>query len=258
MYGYQDDQQEVASQGSGSIPYHFGGNFGVARLKKMEWIPNGGKGGAAQEVMDIVFEVDGKDVSYRQFPITRAFDSNGNEVRDPNSEPMKKAFSSFNANICSIIACFVPREVIKAALSRPFSQFQEYCQTVQNLLPPDFASRPLDVFMQYQNKIRGNAKQTYLEFPKDLSNGYWVVAAIAPQAEEGQVAEWKEVRKTSYDNNTKDALVYVDGKGNFHTFVRSGWFMDSNYAKVQKEDSSNTDTSAVSTPATGGVGEARW
>ena len=81
MYGYQDDD---VKQGSG---LSFGLNAGTVRLTKFDWINDAGKDGAEGEALDIQFMVEGGDrpVSYRKFPITRAFDKDGNEVNDVNS-----------------------------------------------------------------------------------------------------------------------------------------------------------------------------
>src|SRR5688500_17577353 len=88
MYGYEDDTVKVSN-------LHFGGNFGKTFLTKFEHTFKGGKDGADQEALDITFNINGTDKSYRMFPITKAFDAQNNEVTDPNHDAFKEAVKNF-------------------------------------------------------------------------------------------------------------------------------------------------------------------
>lgn len=240
-YGYQDD--EVA-QGSG---VKFGLNQKAIRLAKFEWIPNGGKNGEEKEALDIQFQVLGSDrlISYRKFPVTKAFDkANGNvEVTDPNHPAIKEAQGELSAAIVHILGCFVSKDAIKAALSRPINSFKEYVQICAGLLPTDFSQRPLDAFFQYQWAISGEKDRTYLELPKNMKQGKW----LAP----GTDVEWNEVR-------TNKILKYVDPANaeNVHPFQRGDFFLDSNWAKQQR--TGGDAPAATSAPASGGNGASAW
>jgi hypothetical protein len=219
-YGYEDDNQEIAPG------LQFGLNAGAGYLTKFEFNPNGGKEGAVQDSLDIVFTINGKDISYRQFPIVKAF-ADGAEVTDPNHPKMKEAFRDFNSIITHILHIFVEKEAIKTAMQVPIKNFKHYCELAANVLPKDYAQIKLDIFAQWQWQITGDNEKTYLRLPKNMKQGKWACKAVEP------VGEWKE--KVNMGNTAK-CLTYVDDEGNVHPFVRTKWFMESNFAKQQQEE----------------------
>src|ERR1700749_4016466 len=89
-YGYGEEEVKVSN-------LVFGLNAGQTFLTTFEWIPNGGKDGADQEALEIVFTVNGTEVKYRQFPVTRAFGKNREVITDPTATEFKEAMTSFNA-----------------------------------------------------------------------------------------------------------------------------------------------------------------
>lgn len=224
IYGFVDD--EVSPSGS-SIS--FGLNAKAGFLSKFEWIPNGGKDGAEQEALDIEFTIEGREfpIRYRKFPVTKAFDkkNGGAEVTDPNHPAFKDEVASFNQVIMHILGCFVEKDQIKAAFSKPISSFKEFCKTCEGLLPSDFSTKPLDMFFQYQWQIADGKEVTFLELPKKMSQGKF----LAP----GTNNDWKEVR-------TSKTLKYVDSTDEkiVHSFQRGEWFLNSNWANQQKDNSS--------------------
>jgi hypothetical protein len=241
MYGYENTEVKQSS-------YHFGLNTGNTFLTKFAWIPNGGKDGAEQEALEIIFNINGTEKSYRQFPVTKAFlKDNGGETTDPNSDEMKEASRLFNQKISSILECFVPTDSIKAAMSNGFSSFKDYCNVCAGLLPTGFDKMPVDIFLQYQWKPTGENTKTYLEIPKDISKGKFVVAAVAAQPDaQGNNASWKEIR----DEN---GIHYKDGAGNTHPIGRTKWFADSPFANQIDEtkgalQNSNSGTANTAQP----------
>jgi hypothetical protein len=216
-YGYQDD----------NVPQSFmnwGLNSGTATLKRFEWIPNGGKDGAEQEALDIVFNINGTDKSARMFPVTKAFKKGTNEeVTDRNAPEFKEALSNFNAMITHILHCYRTSEEIKKAMSVKIGSFKEFCKVAMGLLPTDYATKKLDIFLQWQWQVGEGKEKAYLELPKKMTYGKWVVAHIP--------GEWKEKRHANPTKEVGEALAYLNEKGEKHPFIRSGWFMDSNFAK---------------------------
>ena len=229
-YGYSSDEVKVS-------PFNFGGNFSNCFLAKMEWIPNGGKDGAEQEALDIVFKINDVDKNYRMFPVTKGFDKNNQPVTDPNSKGFKDTMIDWNARMTHIMHCFVPTDTLKQALAKPISSFKEYCTIIVALLPKDYSKKPLDIFLQYQWQISDGKNRTYLEIPKKMSYGKWLCAAIP--------GDWKEMRAENIDENTRKALWYVDANNssNEHIFVKNGWFMSSNFAHQQKDVEEDTTDS---------------
>lgn len=226
-YGYVDDEEQVNTGSSGS--------FGLNEcfMTKFEHISNAGKDGAEGEALDIVFNIDGKDKSYRVFPVTKAFKSTkdgGGEVTDPRSPEMKEAFKNFNAIMTHILHCFVEKEAIVIAFGRPVRDFKDYCNIAKGLLPTNFAQVPLQIFLQYQWAIKGENKRTFLEIPKTMKHGRWLTKAIPAQG------EWIGTQKEDPTDNDQNALTYKDAQNNIHPFTRNGWFVKSNFANVQKEE----------------------
>lgn len=236
-YGFIDDEKST---------FNFGLNANRTFLKKFEYTTNGGRDGAAQEALDIVFEINGSEKGYRQFPVTKAFDDKRNEVTDPNHPAMIEEQKRFGSVITHIVGCFVDKNTIKAAFSKPVSTFKEFCQIMASLLPEGFSTKPLDIFMQWQWNIRGEQPCTYLEIPKNMKQGKWLVPA---QPHKGA---WVERKMKDPTDKIKDALYYVDSEdeNNIHPFVRTGWFMNSAYSHQQRDDDSGVATSVLKrTPA---------
>lgn len=235
-YGFSEGTQPNRSN------VKFGLNTGDIYLKKFAWTANGGKDGAEMEALDIIFDINGSEVSYRQFPITKAFykedpdDKNSKqlETTDPNHDAFKQAQTELSAILVHIIGCFVPKEDIKAALQQRITSFKDYCRVLQGLLPEGFETQPLDLFMNWQWNIKGDNEKTYLELPKNMKHGRWASAAITPAG-----GSWEQQTRPNADDNAV-ALRYVDGEGNVHPFTRNGWFMNSNFASQQKEEQEET------------------
>jgi hypothetical protein len=217
-YGFGDDTPKSGPS------LNFGLNSGVSRMTMFQYNPNGGKDGAPQEILDIKFEANGKEINYRMFPVTRAFIKGGGETTDPTHEAFKTAMQEFNGNVVHILKAFVPVEQIKAALSIPISGFAQFCNVCVNLLPVDYNKKRLDLFGQYQWAISGENTRTFINLPKNVKHGRWICASVQPEG------AWTESR-------INGGLAYVDAGGKNHPFTRNKWYMDSNFAKLQKEDS---------------------
>jgi hypothetical protein len=239
-YGYEEHVQKEST-------FVFGLNAGNVRLTKFQHTMNGGKDNAELEALDIAFTIDGNERGYRKFPISKAYskDDAGNqiEVTDPAHEDFIKAQKELSSVLIHIIGCFVEKEAIKSALTRPIASFKQYSEILASLLPANFAEVALDGFGQYQWQIGGENKVTYLEFPKNMKHGRWLQASIVP------VDKWEKQQKVNA-STSETALRYVDADGNVHPFMRNGWFMESNFATQQKE---NPSANASQMQNTGGA-----
>lgn len=230
-YGYQDDEVKVS-------PFNFGLNAGKAFLTKFEWIPNGGADGAEQEALDITFAIGEGTKNYRLFPVVKAFLKGGGETTDPNTKEFKDAVKDFNAKVFHIMHCFVDSETYQAALSRPGTlTFKDFCTIVGSMLPKDFNKKPLDIFLQYQWQPSSGQTRTYLELPRKMSYGKWVVPA--------QAGNWTKNVVEGASDDVREALTYTNEKGEKHPFVRNGWFMNSNFAKSQGTESPNSEQTSA-------------
>ena len=241
-YGYASDEGAKVS------PFNFGLNAGVTKLTKFEWIPNGGASGAEQEALDIIFNINGTDKSYRMFPVTKAYDKENKEVTNPDAPEMKDAFIDFNARITHILHCFIDADSIKAGFSRPIPDFKTYCQIAMGMLPKDYKDVLLDIFLQYQWTLKEGKERTYLEIPQKMKYGKWLATATGQQ--------WKETRVENPDQNVREAIYYTNDKGEKHPFIKNGWFMSSNFAKQQKAEGAEASQTAAAATATDGAAKA--
>ena len=176
MYGYQE---------SGDLtPGKQGGKFGLntgAFITKFELNENAGKDGAAADAIDFTVQVGEREFRHRFFPISKVFAKGGGEITDTNSEEYKKAMASevaqFNAVISDIVKVFVSEEDLKLALQVPIPTFKDFAKIVTRLVQatPNWQKKPVDVFLQYQWAPSGDNDKTYLELPKNVKQGVFIV-----------------------------------------------------------------------------------
>lgn len=216
MYGYQD---------SGELaPGKQGGKFGLntgAFITKFEFNSNAGKDGAAGDAIDLTVQVGEREYRHRFFPITKVFAKEGGEITDVNSNAYKEAFKKeldqFNAVIADVVACFIPREDLKTALATPIPTFKDYANIVTRLVQstPNWQKKPVDVFLQYQWAPTGDNDKTYLELPKNVKQGSFLITS--------QGEGYKEEK-------TATSLKYVKDDEIVHPFKRGEWFLESAFA----------------------------
>ena len=216
MYGYQE---------SGDLtPGKQGGKFGLntgAFITKFELNENAGKDGAAADAIDFTVQVGEREFRHRFFPISKVFAKGEGEITDTNSEEYKKAMASevtqFNAVISDIVKVFVSEEDLKLALQVPIPTFKDFAKIVTRLVQatPNWQKKPVDVFLQYQWAPSGDNDKTYLELPKNVKQGVFIV----PSEGEG----FKEERTSTH-------LKYVKDDGTEHPFKRGEWFVNSAFA----------------------------
>jgi hypothetical protein len=231
----------------------FGLNAGNVRLTKFAHTMNGGKDGAELEALDITFSIDGTEKSYRKFPVAKAYvpGINGQaqtETTDPRHPEFIAAQVQLSSVLVHIIGCFVEKEEIKTALTRPIQSFKEYAEILASLLPANHAEVPLDIFTQWQWSIGGENKMTYLEFPKNMKHGRWIAKSVEPVG-----GKWVKQAKANA-STSEVALRFVDEEGNVHPFTRNGWFMASHFANQQTE-APTQGGSAMQAGSTGASGD---
>jgi len=240
-WGIGDDNVKVSN-------LHLGGNFGVTRMTKFEYITNAGKEGAPMEALDINFNINATDKSYRIFPITKDSTLYSSEkgksgvILEAGTKEWKiaanEAIMDIRNRVTHIMKCFVDVKQLDAALTVEIKTFKDYCGILMKLLPKDFLIKDLDIFLQWQWAISQKNEKTFLEIPTKLKYGKFLVVAEKP------VGEWKA-------EINSDGLHYKDDEGTRHAFGRNAWFMDSHYATQQKEGSAEeTMSAAVASPET--------
>jgi hypothetical protein len=249
LFGAVNDQdQSLQSRGSGK----FGLNTG-ARITKIEYNPNGGKDGAELDAFDITVSVSDREYRNRLFDVTSIYDRDQGAPRelDLTNEADKAEYAKAIGQVQGVIthavkATGVTQEQITEAFTNPAKDFVEWGKIMVSLVPSDYDSKPVDVFLEYQWSIKEGNDQTYLTLPKNMKGGYFLCPSVSPQ--EGS---WEAV-------NDSNGLRYVDGAGNEHPFTRKENYMDSPKANQQGGDESDQTTAATSNMGGASKPKAIW
>lgn len=234
-FGFTDDANEsLRSKGDGG---KFGLNQGV-NLTKFEYNPNAGRDGAEADAIDITVQIGEREHMMRLYDITKIYDKDSNEITDQTSEEYIKKYNDqqthLSATIIHILKVFRSEEDIRTAMQAGLTSFADWAKVCQGLLPAGFQNTSVDVFLEYQWKIKGDADKTYLQLPRNMKGGYWICPAVP--------GNFKEDR-------TDGGLKYLNEAGQEHPFTRNEYYMESPKANQQVEGG---DDSAI----TGGTGAA--
>lgn len=224
-----DTDKNLQSQG-GNI--RFGLNIG--KITKLAFTDKAGANESPGDAVDVVVNVGGKEINSRLFDIKKVYGANS-VVLTPGDDGYEVAYAKeMNQLMGTVIhyikATGVQQESIDAVVqaAKP-TTFAMWAKTVLGLLPNDFSTKPVDVFLHYGTKIPLGYEKAFLELPRNMKTGYFIIPSIEP------VGKWNEIRDV-------EGLSYVDDNGNKHPFTRPVTYLDSDRAKQL----SNTDSSASS------------
>jgi len=230
MYGYQNSDEVT--------PGAQGGKFGlnIGYVTKFEYNPNAGADGAQQDAIDLTVQVGEREYRKRFFPVTKVFAKGGGEITDTNSneykEEHKKAVQLLNGELSSIVEAFVSPESVQQALSVPINSFKDFAQILERLVKstPNWEKQANDVFLQYQWQPSGENDKTYLELPKNIKHGVYLV---------------KSLGNGFTEDRTETHIKYVNTEsGVTHPFKRGEWFMKSAFANQTNLTENLTDANA--------------
>ena len=174
--------------------------------------------------VEVLVDGDQNPMRLKKFPVEKVFvDGQMIEKDDPRfEEASKKQVDELTGVLSHIFKVFVPIEVMEKAFeNKEISSFAEYCKILIDLLPKDYNTIPIDIFLQYQFSLPAGKDKTYLEIPKNVKHGVFICKHVKP------VGSWREDRS--------NGLRYVDNNNTVHPFIRKKWFMDSNFAQVQND-----------------------
>lgn len=261
--GYQSDQDDSLKVTGANTK--FGLNQGV-KLTRFEYSTLTGSGGSeGNPALLIEFDINGSSKNTRIYDPTvpggRVY-YRGVQQMDPNSEDYKagltEAVKQAKANITHYVkASGKTEEQIKAAFSVGINSFADLVKAASNLLTDTINKKsPLDLFLQYQPKISGNADRTYTDIPGNLAYGSYLTEHMKP------VGEWKEERVWEEKDEagnvlSKTGLRYVDNEGNVHRFQKDETFMK---AKVSSEQTKAdvAQVSGMNTTSVTNAAQAAW
>lgn len=244
VFGYVNDNDE-------SLKSKTGGKFGLnsAFITKVEYNPNGGTDGAAADCVDITVAVGDKEFRSRIFDATGELFKGEDKVQ-PGEEGYQAVYESEMMQRMAVIthaikAVGVTDDQLKQALATPPTDFKGWAEIVTSLVPDNFSTRPVDVFLEYQWNIKGDNDRTFLQLPANMKGGRFLSPAVTPN-----VGTWTEVRDAN-------GLHYVDDAGNKHPFDRSANYMEGNKANQQFANGSQETGAAIQgntpTPAKNGA-----
>ena len=259
-FGSINDQDESLKGKSG------GGSFGLnesVNITKLEYNPNAGKDNGPGDAVDITVLVGEKEFRRRMYDVTRIFDNSGNQMTDENDpEYIKKYNENMTQTMAVIVhavkATGVTQQQIDAAVGAGVGSFAEWAKAVTSLVPADMDKRPVDFFAEYQWKIAADNDKTYLEVPKNMKGGYFLVPAVPPQG--GQWTEERQWEATDSNGITKThkGLRYVDGNGNVHPFTRSDNYMESPKGYQQIDGQENSAQTALNNASPVDAKKSSW
>ena len=217
LFGFTDDEDKSLFSSSK-------GNFG---LNQKAHITNFDvQKGEFGEFIQLDITVDEKEYSRRFYELGDTLKYKGKNYPKGSDEYNKVATmkrKDFSATMTHILkALGITPEAIKAALKNGATSFIDYFNKIKPLLPQNMKEIPVDVFLQYQYKIKEGQDVTFLELPYGMQDGYWISKHIEP------VGEWKEEK-------TKDYIKYTDEAGNVHPLQKSKSFASSTKAERQEK-----------------------
>lgn len=236
MFNYSDDAEVV---GTGGSSLKFGLNqkakfLGIRYLQDCRKEEKIAEGGEPVEAIDLIFMVGETEISNRLLPVTKAYDAKGNESNDVKLIEAERKLQV--AYINHFVSIFVKKEDIQQAFIKyKPSNYKALADMYINIMPKDYAEKDIDLFLQYGWKMAEGADKTYLQVPKPSTLKHGIIAC------EHVVGKFKELRKQNPSDTDEKALQYIgeDAK-TIHPFIRTGWFVNSNYAKQQKSASTST------------------
>jgi hypothetical protein len=226
-YGYTADNDEALKTKSGG---KFGLNAGNTALVKFAYNPNTAKeGNPAREALEITVKVGDRDYPMWISPITKIYIKNV-EVTDFSTP---EAIAVVNAEMTQqqAVITHIVKSVgvtdaqLQAALTAsPVTSFADYATRLVSLLPAEFETRPLDVFLEYQwdfgKKQDGTLNdKTYPTLPKNMKGGYFIVPA--------QNGVWGEQKSPD------GSLFYKNANGQIHPIEKDAAFMEGNKGTQQ-------------------------
>ena len=226
------------------------GNFGLNQNAKLVKLAYNNEQEAWQSV-DYHVVVGKKLFKGREFVKTKVYKNNVllQEGDEGFEEAIAKEYTQLMGLTVHLVkSTGVSQEAIEKAVAKAkATDFEGWAEAVIGLTDvSEDAPADVDVFLQYQWNIQKDQDKTYLELPKNMKDGYWIVPATN--------GTFKEVKE--------GGLSYVTADGKKHPFVKNENFMESNKAIQQGGESTEDNSSAFSVaPAnnnTGGDSNGGW
>lgn len=242
-WGFQSDNDE-------SLKTKQGGVFGLnnANITVFEYNPNAGKDESPADAIDITVAVGDKEYRSRVYDITGDLFKGDNKI-SPDEPGYNELYNAEKTQREAVVihvakALGATEESIKTALQNGnVTDFKSWAIAITNIKGADFATKPVDAFLEYQWNIQEGNDRTYLQLPKNMKGGRFLSAHIPP------VGAWES-------KMTEKGMVYMDSAGNQHPFDRSKNYMEGNKANQQIEGEETAGSSVMA--GAGGATKSKW
>lgn len=224
IFDVQADDSELVSKGVGTFGLHTG------NISKFDFEEAESDNGPYKAV-NINVSAEGKEFFSKLFLNTVVYGSN-NEKLSPEDEGYDAAFYKQYSQTVAVIkqalhSVGVTDEAINASVAGVTNEnFIEGIKKMVALVPKNFSSKSIDVFLEYQWEIQKDNTKTFIVLPKKMTGGRFLCPTVTP------VGKWEAVISDK-------GLHYVDNAGNIHPFRRSVSYMESNKAKEQVKGGTN-------------------
>lgn len=216
IFGAVNDNDDSLMGKTGSNS-KFGLNTG--NVTKLEFTDTAGKDNGPGNAVDIWVKVGDREYRRRLYETTGSLYGKKNVLVEPGQEGYAELYKENITQIMAVIvhtvkSVGVAQTQIDSAFSTPATSFTEWSKKIISLIPSNFATKLVDVFLEYQWEIADGQDKTYPELPKNMKGGKFLIPSIKP------VGKWSEVKDDK-------GLHYKDDSNNIHPFTRNFSFMES-------------------------------